>query len=70
MKALVAYFSCTGTTKKLAEETSNALENENAVLLKNHGLIAVGKDIDEATLLCEYIEGIAKTQYRTHVLNL
>ncbi|MBO7719262.1 MAG: class II aldolase/adducin family protein [Methanosphaera sp.] len=57
-------------SKKLADNASNVLKNEDAVLLKDHGVICVGKDIDEATLLCEYIEGIAKTQYITHVLNL
>ena len=57
-------------SKKLADNASDALKNEDSVLLKNHGVICVGKNIDEATLLCEYIEGIAKTQYITHVLNL
>ncbi|MBQ6443644.1 MAG: class II aldolase/adducin family protein [Methanosphaera sp.] len=57
-------------SKKLADNASNMLKNEDAVLLKDHGVICVGKNIDEATLLCEYIEGIAKTQYITHVLNL
>lgn len=57
-------------SKKLAEHASNALKNEDAVLLKDHGLICVGKDIKEATLLTEYVEEIAKTQYITHVLNL
>ena len=66
--AEVEYY--TPGSKKLALHTSNALKEEDAVLLKNHGVITVGKDIDEATLLCEYIEGIAKTQYITHTLNL
>ena len=57
-------------SKKLAKYASNALKNEDKILLKDHGLIAVGEDIDEATLLCEYVEGIAKTQYITHILNL
>lgn len=57
-------------SKKLAKHSSDALKKEDAVLLKNHGVISVGKNIEEATLLCEYIEGIAKTQYITHVLNL
>ena len=57
-------------SKKLAKYASDALKNEDKVLLKDHGVITVGKNIDEATLLCEYIEGIAKTQYITHVLNL
>lgn len=57
-------------SKKLAQNASKALKNEDVILLKNHGVICVGENIDEATLLCEYIEGIAKTQYITHVLNL
>lgn len=57
-------------SKKLAKHASDALIDEDVVLLKDHGVISVGKNIDEATLLCEYIEGIAKTQYITHVLNL
>lgn len=57
-------------SNKLAEHTSDVLKNEDSALLKDHGVIAIGKNIDEATLLCEYIEGIAKTQYITHTLNL
>lgn len=57
-------------SNKLAKYASDALKNEDKVLLKDHGVITVGKNIDEATLLCEYVEGIAKTQYITHVLNL
>ena len=57
-------------SKTLAENASNALKNEDVIILKNHGIICIGKDIDEATLLSEYTEGIAKTQYITHVLNL
>jgi L-fuculose-phosphate aldolase len=55
---------------KLAKYTAIGLENENAVILKDHGVVTIGNNIEEATLLCEYIEGIAKTQYITHVLNL
>lgn len=57
-------------SNKLAEHASDVLKNEDSALLKDHGVITVGKNIDEATLLCEYIEGIAKTQYITHTLNL
>ena len=57
-------------SKTLAENASDALKNEDAIILKNHGIICIGKNIDEATLLSEYVEGIAKTQYITHVLNL
>lgn len=57
-------------SNKLAKHASDVLKNEDSALLKDHGVITVGKNIDEATLLCEYIEGIAKTQYITHTLNL
>ncbi len=57
-------------SKKLAKHASDALKNEDKILLKDHGVITVGENIEEATLLCEYVEGIAKTQYITHVLNL
>ncbi len=64
----VAYFP--PGSKKLAKYASNALEGEDAVILKNHGIICVGNNISEATLLCEFIEDIAKTQYIAHTLNL
>lgn len=64
----VDYF--TPGSEKLAEHVSKALVDDDAVLMKDHGVTCVGKDISEATLLCEYIEAIAKTQYITHVLSL
>ncbi|MCD7781800.1 MAG: class II aldolase/adducin family protein [Methanosphaera sp.] len=64
----VSYY--TPGSKQLATHASEALENEDAILLEDHGVICVGKDISEATLLSEYIEDIAKTQYITHTLNL
>lgn len=57
-------------SEELAKHASDALKNVDSVLLKNHGVINVGKDIDEATLLSEHIEGIAKIQYITHTLSL
>jgi len=64
----VDYF--TPGSEKLAEHVSKALVDDDAVLMKDHGVTCVGKNINEATLLCEYIEAIAKTQYITHVLSL
>ncbi len=43
-------------SKKLADEVRGAIKRANAVLLANHGLVAVGKDIREAyqrTCACE-----------------
>ncbi len=37
-----------------------ALEDRNAVLLTNHGMLGVGKDLREAFTVCELVEKIAK----------
>jgi L-fuculose-phosphate aldolase len=46
------------------------MKSENAVILKRHGVVAAGPTMDEAILLAEFIEDIAKTQFIAHVLNL
>ncbi|WP_126993904.1 class II aldolase/adducin family protein [Thermosipho globiformans] len=54
-KILVAEYALAGT-EDLAINVVKALGNNNAVLLKNHGLITVGVDIKEAltaSLVCE-----------------
>lgn len=55
---------------ELAEDTSKMMENEDAVLLKNHGVVAAGVNLDEAVLLAEFIEDIAKIQFVAHFLSL
>lgn len=55
---------------ELANYTSKAMEKENVVLLKSHGLIVAEKDIDEAALLAEFIEESAKTQLVGYILSL
>lgn len=55
---------------KLANYASKVMEKENVVLLKNHGVITAGKDIDEATLLAEFIEESAKIQLFSYILSL
>ncbi|MDI6643901.1 MAG: class II aldolase/adducin family protein [Methanobacteriaceae archaeon] len=55
---------------KLANYASKVMEKENVVLLKNHGVITAGKDLDEATLLAEFIEESAKIQLVSFILNL
>ena len=45
------------------------LKTEDAIILKNHGVIATGETVKEAATLVEFVEEIAKTQFVTHVLN-
>lgn len=56
-------------SKELAEAASEALRTEDAIILKNHGVIATGETVKEAAALVEFVEEIAKTQFVTHVLN-
>ena len=56
-------------SKELAEAASEALKTEDAIILKNHGVIATGETVKEAAALVEFVEEIAKTQFVTHVLN-
>ena len=38
------------------------------VILKEHGIVAIGKNLDEASLLSEFIEESAKIQFVKRVL--
>lgn len=53
---------------ELAEEVSMGLKNNDLIVLKNHGIVALGKTLDEASLLAEFIEEIAKTQFISKML--
>ena len=55
---------------ELAKDAAEMMKNEDAVILKNHGVIAAGVNLDEAALLAEFIEDIAKTQTIAHILSL
>lgn len=57
-------------SRELANDTAEMMKNEDAVILKNHGVVAAGPTLDEAVLLAEFIEDIAKTQFIAHVLSL
>ncbi len=57
-------------SEELAKDTALMMKGEDAVILKNHGTVAAGINIDEAALLAEFIEDIAKIQYIAHTLNL
>ncbi|AGN17591.1 class II aldolase/adducin family protein [Methanobrevibacter sp. AbM4] len=61
-------------TLELAENVGKAFkENQDNIsdvlILKNHGIITVGSDIEEASNLAEFIELTAKTQYISQTLN-
>lgn len=57
-------------TQELANSAAKALENEDVLILKNHGVIATGKNVEESLALAEFTEDMAKTQFITHILNL
>lgn len=43
-------------TQKLAQAVSNALKQDDAVILKNHGLVCVGGSLEEVFVRCQAIE--------------
>ncbi len=54
---------------ELAKIACNGLIKEDVLILKNHGVLAIGIDLYEAALLAEFIESSAKTVFVTRVLN-
>lgn len=54
---------------QLAKRTSENIENEDVLVLKNHGVICVGENLKEAELLAVFVEETAKTQFVTYMLN-
>lgn len=56
-------------TKELAESVINPLSKSDACLLERHGVIAIGKDIDEAFLKARYVEEVAELYYKSLLLN-
>ncbi|MDR3271743.1 MAG: class II aldolase/adducin family protein [Peptococcaceae bacterium] len=56
---LVAPFELPGS-RELAQRAVEALENRNAVLLANHGMIGVGRDVAEAVRVCQVVEKSAQ----------
>ncbi len=55
----VAEYAIPGT-KKITNNTVKALRGRNAVLMANHGALAVGRDIDEAFTTCLVLEKACK----------
>jgi L-fuculose-phosphate aldolase len=57
-------------SRELAENTAEVMKNEDMVVLKNHGIVAAGMNLDEAITMAEFIEDIAKTQFVASILDL
>lgn len=56
-------------TENLALSTSNAIKEEDVLILKNHGVICVGENLKETESLAVFIEESAKTQFVSLMLN-
>ena len=48
------------STEELAQSASHALGNRNAVLLRNHGMVGVGRTSWEALDMCQMVERVAQ----------
>jgi L-fuculose-phosphate aldolase len=57
--AYVDYFPC--GSLELAENVSKCLED--SIILKNHGIVTLGKDITEAYIKTEVLEEVAQLNY-------
>ncbi|RBQ22825.1 L-fuculose phosphate aldolase [Candidatus Methanobinarius endosymbioticus] len=55
---------------ELANKSAKALNNEDVLILKKHGVISTANTVKEASSLVEFVEDIAKTQFISHTLNL
>jgi len=47
-------------TKKIVRNTLKALAGRNAALMANHGAICIGRNMDEAFLVCQVLEKACK----------
>lgn len=63
----VAEYALTGT-EKLAENAVKALENRNAVLLANHGVVSVGRNLEEAFKISLLVEKGAEIFLKSRIL--
>ena len=55
----VADYALPGT-KKIVRKTIKALRGRNAALMANHGAVCIGRDMDEAFVVCEVLEKACK----------
>lgn len=56
-------------TDELATSASDAIKDEDVLILKNHGVICVADSLKEAKLLAVFVEETAKTQFVSLMLN-
>jgi L-fuculose-phosphate aldolase len=47
-------------TKKIVRNTMKALQGRNAALMANHGAVCIGRDIEEAFVVCQVLEKACK----------
>jgi len=57
-------------TEQLADSVSQKINNHNVVLMKNHGVVTVGKDLLEAFYRLEVVEQAAKLTYHSFGFSL
>lgn len=57
-------------TEELAHNLVDAMDGCNAVLLANHGLVAVGRDLPAAFAVAEEIEFVARIYFQTRCVGL
>jgi len=55
----VAEYALPGT-KKIVRKTVKALRGRNAALMANHGAVCIGRDMEEAFVVCEVLEKACK----------
>jgi L-fuculose-phosphate aldolase len=53
---------------ELADAVSKGLKEEDLVVLKNHGVVALGENLEDATILAEFVEESAKIQFVKKIL--
>lgn len=54
---------------ELAVNAAKGIADEDVLILKNHGVVCVGKSLKEAESLAIFIEESAKTQFISYMLN-
>lgn len=57
-------------SEELARNVADALGDRNAVLLANHGLVAVGRDMPAAFAVAEEIEFVARIYFQTRCVGI
>jgi L-fuculose-phosphate aldolase len=48
------------STKKITRKTVRALKGRNAALMANHGAVCIGRDLEEAFVVCQVLEKACK----------